>query len=360
MELTFLGTASAYPTPTRGVSSIVYRNDGVYWMFDCGEGTQIQLMKSAIRPGKISKIFITHLHGDHLFGLPGLLCTISQSSSPDNRVPLVLYGPVGLRKFVRVALELSRSQLGFDYIVHELIPCAEQYPEELQGWQVDHTSEGPLHPNEKLGLQLQSDTHSTWHVYEDDTHIVKAGWLEHKIPSFGFTIQEKPLPGRLNVSILKDKGVPPGPLYAKVKAGETISSPTGETISPADVLSPPRPGRLVAILGDSSNSSQMATLCRGADVLVHEATLSDALRENAIEKGHSTPGMAGQFAADVDAKSLVLTHFSQRYRSEITEEQEKSEEACTVAVLVEEAQKVFSGKVTAADDLMTIAAPPRR
>ncbi|XP_013400245.1 zinc phosphodiesterase ELAC protein 1 [Lingula anatina] len=354
MELHFMGTASAYPTPVRGASCIIFRRDSDCWMFDCGEGSQTQVMKSTIKPGKISKIFITHLHGDHVFGLPGLLCTIGQNSTPDRL--LEIYGPQGLRKFLRVNLELSRSMLGFDYVVHELIPIREQCNcvKDWETWSVDHEApRGPLHPYEKPGMSISADKQGVWHLLEESGVSVKASWLTHRIPSFGFVIQQASQPGRLNVDVLKAKGILPGPLYAKIKRGEAITAPSGELVKPEDVLGPDKPGKKVVILGDTSNSDSIASIAQGADVLVHETTLENDMVENAIEKGHSTPAMAAAFANMIGARHLIITHFSQRYRpvnAEITDDCEDP----SVLTLLKEAQEGFGlEKVTAAFDLMS-------
>ncbi|NXS54872.1 RNZ1 protein, partial [Brachypteracias leptosomus] len=204
MDITFLGTGSAYPSPTRGASAIVLRREGECWLFDCGEGTQTQLMRSHLRAGRITKIFITHLHGDHIFGLPGLLCTLSLQSSPDpTKPPVEIYGPVGLRSFIQRSLELSHSQLLFPYLVHELLPTRDQCPpEEFKDFSCLDRAEGS-----PQGRRLQLDAgEDSYLLVEDEQLVVKAFRLFHRVPSFGFVVEEKPRPGKLNVQKLKDFG----------------------------------------------------------------------------------------------------------------------------------------------------------
>eukprot|EP00731_Ephydatia_muelleri_P024099 Em0016g370a len=243
-------------------------------MFDCGEGTQTQLMKSSVRPGRLNKIFITHLHGDHLFGLPGLLCTISQcandSSSPST---INIYGPHGLRKFLRTAMHLSRSLLGFQYSVHELL--ADVHPaafDGLEGWNPDYAASEPLHPQEVLGTDIKPNAQGFWDVCQEGSFRVHAGMLTHRIVCFGYVVVEDSLPGRLCVEKLKALGVPPGPLYARLKKGESITTPGGVTVDPADVVSPSRPGRKIVVLGDTCESGHIVPLAMNADVVVHEST----------------------------------------------------------------------------------------
>ncbi len=162
MELTFLGTASNNPSPVRGVSCTCFRYEGEAWLFDAGEGTQIQLMKSTIKPGRITKVFITHLHGDHIFGLPGLMCTVGANVIENKK--LELYGPVGLRRYIRTCLELSRSFVTYSYVVHELVPLEEQIPTEVMNWKVVETDDSYLHPSETLGTQILADKNGHWHL----------------------------------------------------------------------------------------------------------------------------------------------------------------------------------------------------
>nr|XP_030113960.3 zinc phosphodiesterase ELAC protein 1 isoform X3 [Taeniopygia guttata] len=352
LELTFLGTGSAFPCPARGASALLLRRDGHCWLFDCGEGTQTQLMRSHLRAARITKIFITHLHGDHIFGLPGLLCTLSLQSSPDaSKAPVDIYGPLGLRSFLWRSLELSHSQLLFPYTVHELVPTRDQCPpEEFRDFSGLDRGETPAQapPGRVLHLEPGEDSYL---LLEDEQLVVRAFRLFHRVPSFGFVLEEKPRPGKLNVQKLKDLGVPPGPLYGQLKRGAAVVLESGATVRPGDVLGAPVPGRKVCVLGDCSGPVGPAAerLCRGADVLVHEATLEDGMQELARERGHSTPGAAARFARCCRARRLVLTHFSQRYGPD------------DLGRLKKQAEALLDGQeVTLAEDFMTIEIPLKR
>ncbi|KFZ58006.1 Zinc phosphodiesterase ELAC protein 1, partial [Podiceps cristatus] len=198
MDITFLGTGSAYPSPTRGASALVLRREGECWLFDCGEGTQTQFMKSHLKAGKITKIFISHLHGDHFFGLPGLLCTLSLQSSPDlNKTPLDIYGPLGLRNFIERSMELSHSQL---------LSTRDQCPSE-EFREFSHLDRDEVSPRAAQGRVLHLDPGENSYLLVDDEQLVlKAFRLFHRIPSFGFVVEEKPRTGKLNVQKLKDLG----------------------------------------------------------------------------------------------------------------------------------------------------------
>ncbi|NWQ83444.1 RNZ1 protein, partial [Columbina picui] len=204
MDITFLGTGSAYPSPTRGAAALVLRRQGECWLFDCGEGTQTQLMRSHLRAGRITKIFITHLHGDHFFGLPGLLCTLSLQANPGpTKAPLDIYGPLGLRYFIRRSLELSHSQLLFPYAVHELVPTPDQCPaEEFK----DFSSLGGDEAAPQGRILHLDPIENSYLLFEDEQLVLKAFRLFHRIPSFGFVVEEKPRTGQLNVQKLKDLG----------------------------------------------------------------------------------------------------------------------------------------------------------
>ncbi|XP_061874203.1 zinc phosphodiesterase ELAC protein 1 isoform X2 [Colius striatus] len=360
MDITFLGTGSAYPSPTRGASALVVRREGECWLFDCGEGTQTQLMKSHLRAGRITKIFITHLHGDHFFGLPGLLCTLGLQSNLDpNKPPIEIYGPLGLRSFIWRSMELSHSKLPFSYTVHELVPTQDQCPaEEFKDFSCLDRGEGS--PKEAQGRIIHLDpVEGSYSLFEDEQLVLKAFRLFHRIPSFGFVLQEKLRTGKLNVQKLQSLGVQPGPLYGKLKNGTAIVLENGVTVFPSDVLEDPVPGRKICILGDCSGvvGDAAVKLCCEADVLIHEATLDDTQEEKAREHGHSTPKMASSFAKLCKVRKLVLTHFSQRYKLSV----QRCEEDIDLTKLKRQAESVLDGQeVALAEDLMTIEVPMKR
>lgn len=356
MELHFLGTGSAFPSPKRCSSCIALRLDnGDVWIFDCGEGAQIQIQKSKIRPAKIRKIFISHLHGDHLFGLPGMMCTISQAIENEH---VDIYGPIGIKNFLRVSLMSTFSNLSYTFTVHEiLVDSIEEFKEketitlDIEYWsKLSDISKIslPAHPNEiDKGKQIIRTHNSYFEILSSDQVYVMATEIRHSVPCLGYIIKERNIPGKLDVSILKAIGVPSGPLYGKLKNGESIILENGTIVEPKECIGPERPGRKVVILGDTHDPSLITELAEGATVLVHESTNENSDEEKAISHGHSTAGMAGVFALSIQAKLLVLTHFSQRYSDEDT-----------TTILVEEAKETFqSDNVIAASDLSVIAIP---
>lgn len=309
MELTFLGTGSAMPTRQRNVAAIAMRlpGRGGLWLFDCGEGTQHRLLATSLRPPQIRRVFVTHLHGDHVYGLPGLLTTLGMLGMER---PVELHGPSGLADLVETTLRVSQSQCTFPMAVHELAP----------------------------GL-----------VVRDRDLTVTCGELAHGVPSFGFRIEEAPRPGRLDAARAAALGVPDGPLLGILKAGGTVGLPGGRRIDGAALCGPPVPGRVLAVCGDSAPCEAAVELARDADLLVHEATFGEARREMAAARGHSTAAQAAEVARRAGVRRLVLTHFSARYQEGGAE---------TVADLLAEARAVFPG-TDAAHDLLTVAVPPR-
>lgn len=327
-------------------------------MFDCGEGTQTQLMKSALKAGKITRIFITHLHGDHLYGISGLLCTISQSNQRDE--PVSIYGPLGLAKYMRVTLGLARSELGFRFKVIELIPTEDMYKAACElHCNISSTDEPALHPCEDPGMTIESETIdgcTRWPLIQDGPLQVVAGKLDHRIPSFAFIIKEQNIPGSFDIAKLKSLGLEPGPVCKKLSDGEIVTSPSGISVTLKDVIDAERPGRKVVICGDSSDSFNISKIAHEADVYIHETTLENGMKELAIERGHSTPQMAAEFAMRAEAKWLYITHFSQRY----TESSSKTEQDKTIQDLLAEAKETFGPNCEAAEDLRTFPILPRK
>jgi ribonuclease Z len=276
MELWFLGTSAGRPILERNVTSIVLQMPparGTIWMVDCGEGTQHQLLRTPLKLSKLEKLFITHLHGDHVFGLPGLLSTRSSIGATE---PVELYGPLGLKEMLDTAFRVTGTHLGYELTVHEI--------------------------GDDAGI-----------VLDDDRFIVKAAKLDHRIDCFGYRIVEKANLGSLNAELLAEMGVPSGPVYGQLKRGEDVTLPDGRTIHARDVVGDPLPGRIITILGDTRPCRNAVELAREADVLVHEATFNEALSVKAAEYGHSTTVQAAETAREAEVQRLFLTHFSTRF-----------------------------------------------
>ena len=265
MELQFLGTGAGSPSKARNVTCTALKTGGKnneVWLFDCGEATQHQILRTNIRPGKIRRIFITHLHGDHIFGLPGLLGSRSFLGGADE--PLFLYGPAGIRRFVESALEVSQTQLSYPINFHEFV------------------SDG-----------LISD---------DGEFTVRAFGLAHSLPSFAYRIEEKERVGGLQMDRLRELGIPSGPLLGRLKNGETVTLDDGRLIDGKEYLSSPQKGRIIAVFGDTKPCSSAPAAAEGADVLVHEATFAAGDEAMAEKVFHSTVSDAANLAAEAGVK----------------------------------------------------------
>ncbi|MFC4651450.1 ribonuclease Z [Lactococcus nasutitermitis] len=276
MDIQFLGTSAGQPSKTRNTQAIALklldeRNE--IWLFDCGEATQHRILETAIKPRKITKIFITHLHGDHIFGLPGFLSSRSFQGS-EEQTDLDLYGPVGLKDFVMTSLRISGSRLAYRIHFHEL----------------DFSGK----------------------IFEDESFEVYVEPLNHTIFCLGYRVVEKNRVGELDAERLKADGLPFGPLFGKVKKGEVVEF-EGKIFDPKDYIGADKVGKVVTILGDTRKTNSAVRLALGADLLVHEATYEAAEEKMARNHGHSTSRQAAEVARDANVKRLLLTHISARY-----------------------------------------------
>jgi len=277
LTLTFLGTGAGSPSRTRNVTSLGLQwvQRGRLWLFDCGEATQHQVLRSPLRLSRLEHIYITHLHGDHVFGLPGLLA--SRSLVKDIITPVTIFGPPGLEEWLWTTLRLTHTGIG--------------YP-----------------------LTVQTVTEGL--IYEDDTRQVFCRRLAHRVESFGYAAIEKPRPGAFDAEKARALGVPAGPQFGRLKAGETLILPDGQIVDGKSLIAPPRLGRKVVICGDTGPTPAVLELASGANVLVHEATFLSEHAERAQESGHSTAAGAATVARDAGVETLILTHISPRYESD--------------------------------------------
>ena len=301
LSVIFLGTSGSTPTPQRSLPAIAIRRKGEIILFDCGEGVQRQMIMAKLSFHRKMKIFITHMHGDHVLGLPGLIQTMSLF---DRQRKLEIYGPKGLKEFIDVIQKTVQYTLTFPIEIHEIA---------------------------KAGT-----------ICEEDEYTVFAVEVDHVIPSFAFALIEKPRPGKFYPEKAKKLGIPEGPLWSRLQRGYSVTLPNGRTIKPSEVVGPPRPGRKIVYSGDTRPCMNLVRLAENADLLIHDATLDDELAEKAYEDGHSTPSQAAEIAKKARVDRLVLTHISARYKS--------------AEKLLEQAKKVFPN-VFVAEDFMKIEIP---
>ena len=273
MRITFLGTSAGVPTRARNVSCVALRlpQRGEVWLFDCGEGTQHQLLRSDLNISQVTRVFITHMHGDHVYGLMGLLATCGMAGHARG---VNVYGPRGITEYVR---EVSRrTQLHTSYPL-----------------EVEEVREG--------------------RIFEDEEYTVACAPLKHRLPAFGYRVDEKDRTGHFDVERARAEGIPPGPLYGDLKRGGRVTLPDGRTFDGADFCGPELKGRSVVYCTDTIYCRSAVELSRGADLLIHEATFAEADEGLAVRSTHSTASMAGRVAQEAGAQRLFITHFSPRY-----------------------------------------------
>lgn len=277
MELQFLGTGAGMPSKMRNTSALLVNLTAEgrgYWLFDCGEATQHQILHTSLKPRKIERIFITHLHGDHIFGLPGL---ISSRSFLGGNEPLHIYGPPGIENWLLVTLKMTNTHLNYALHIHEV---------------------------EEEGM-----------IIDESDFKVSVKNLQHVIPCLGYRIEQKPLPGKLLIDKAIEVGVPKGPLLKALKDGNDVTLTDGRVILSEDVTGEPQEGFIVAILGDTNYCEASVELAEAADIVVHEATFDNETGTLAKEYGHSTIGDAAKVAKRAQAKTLIANHISARFLS---------------------------------------------
>jgi len=302
LDLVFFGTSGSVPTAQRAPSALLLRRGGERLLFDCGEGTQRQLLRSTVGLVELREVFVSHFHADHYLGLPGMLKTFALRG---REVPLAVYGPPGLKDLFGT-LRRVFGKLSYPLEVLELRPGD---------------------------------------VLEREDYNLVTFPVAHGVQSLGFALVEHPRPGRFDVAASDGLGVPPGPERGLLQSGESVQLADGRVVTPDEVLGPPRPGRKVVLSGDTAPSPTVIEAARGAEVLVHEATFLDEERERAQETAHSTALEAAEIAREADVGLLALTHLSNRYFG---------------PEVVREARTIFSETVVPKDfDVIDVPFPER-
>ena len=299
--MVFLGTSGSVPTLKRSLPSVVVQCPRDQWMFDCGENVQRQMMQAKVSFHRKMKVFITHLHGDHVLGLPGLLQTMALMGRTE---PVQIYGPVGLKDFLVCTKETLNFGLTFPVEISEI------------------QAEGV--------------------VCDEEEYSIFAKKSNHAVESYAFAFVEKPRPGKFYPKKAQALGIPAGELWSKLQRGEEITLADGKVVVPSDVMGPMRAGRKIVYTGDTKPFEAFAKFAEGADLVIHDCTFDDSLTEKAAVDGHSTPTQAAGQAKAAGAKQLVLSHISARYPN--------------AGLLLEQAKKTFPNSVLA-EDFMELELP---
>jgi len=300
LSVTFLGTGASCPTVDRNVAGLALQREGETILFDCGEGTQRQMMRYGVG-FSFAEVFFTHYHADHMLGIIGLLRTMGLQ---DRTAPVTLYGPRGAQRILTAAMNLGIERNRFPVEIVELRP----------------------------GDRLRRAEYDIV-VFE----------TEHRADTVGFALAEHTRLGRFHPERARELGVPEGPLWGRLHKGHTVTLGDGRTVSPADLVGPSRPGRTVVYSGDTRPCLAVFEAAKGGDLLIHEATFGEEEAARAIETGHSTAAEAARIALDAGVRRLVLTHISPRYTRDAPE-------------LLAEARAVFP-ETTVARDVMVMEVP---
>ncbi len=275
------------------------------WLFDCGEGTQHQFIHSELRLSQLRRVFISHMHGDHIFGLPGLLASLGLAGNSDG---IDLYGPDELKNYLNGVLKNSFSRIGYPLKINRVCEAAE----------------------------------NNLTVYEDKDLLVKCTKLTHRVPAFAYRVNQKPRPGHFNLELARSMNIPPGPIYAALKRGEQVCLEDGRVIDGKKFCGPEKAGASLVYCTDTIFSEAAVELARGADLLIHESTYAHVDAELAYQRLHSTSTMAAQTASEAGVQQLVLTHLSPRYMPG---------NSVTPDDLIKEAQAIFPNTLLAKDFL---------
>ena len=301
-RIIFLGTGGSLPTRNRNPSAVMVNRERELILFDCGEGTQQQMMRAKTGMMSLSSIFVSHFHADHFLGIPGLIQTMSFMGRKES---LMIYGPEGTREFT----ELFKA-FGYFNLKYEI-----------------------------RGIQLKPGD-----VVEGKDYLIRALKTEHSIPSLGYALVENPRPGRFNREKAVKLGITPGPLFAKLQRGIPVEV-NEKLVKPEDAMGVLRPGRTVIYSGDTRPCDSVLEASRDADLLIHDCSFADEMADWAEESRHSTAGEVAALAKEAGVRKLLLTHISSRYTDD-------------VEPILTDSKKIFEN-VIVAEDLMEIEVPYR-